>query len=191
MKNLISFSFLFICIIIVVVSLMFTSDYSYYGINEEEIFTSQNGFTWPIPCLSKISSYFGIRISPTLHASSFHYGLDIPANENTYFLASISGYIVYTGFNGSGGFTIILENDNIRIIYCHVSPYFVVSVGDYIEQGQVIGQVGPYHVYNVPNNPYKDSQGIPTNRCYYWVSFTFCNKNKRDLSRPVIINSYK
>ena len=191
MKNLISFSFCFIIIIIIVVSLIFPSDYSYYGINEEEIYTSQNGFTWPIPGLTKISSYFGIRISPTAYASSFHYGLDIPADEGTYFLASISGNIVFTGFNGAGGYTIIIENDNTRIIYCHISPDFIVNVGDYVEQGQVIGQVGPYNVYDVKNNPYKDKSGNPTNRSYYWMPFAFCNKNKRDLSRPVITNSYK
>ena len=141
MKNLISFSFLFIIILAILVPSLFTFDYSYYEINEEDIFTSQNGFTWPIPGITKISSNFGLRISPTVNASSFHYGLDIPAKENTYFLASISGFIVFTGFNGSGGYTIILENDNIRIIYCHVSPHFIVHVGDYVEQSQVIGQV--------------------------------------------------
>lgn len=35
--------------------------------------------------------------------------------------------------------------------------------GDFVQQNQVIGQVGPYHVYNVPNNPYTDKNGLPTN----------------------------
>ena len=143
MKNLISYSFIFIFIIVIIISCMssYILDYSYYEINEEDIYISNYGYAWPIPGVTKISSYFGARTSPTAKASSFHYGLDIPASESTYFLASISGNIVYTGFNGSGGYTIILENENIRIIYCHVSPNFIVSVGDYVEQAQIIGQV--------------------------------------------------
>lgn len=61
------------------------------------------------------------------------------------------------------GFTITLKNDNFIISYCHVSPDFIVSVGDYISKGQEIGRVGPLNVYDVPNNPYKDKYGRPTN----------------------------
>lgn len=35
--------------------------------------------------------------------------------------------------------------------------------GDYIERAEVLGQVGPFHVYDILNNPYKDKNGIPTN----------------------------
>ena len=35
--------------------------------------------------------------------------------------------------------------------------------GDKIEQSQVLGQVGPPHVYDILNNPYKDKFGNPTN----------------------------
>lgn len=73
------------------------------------------------------------------------------------------GSVTYTGFNGSGGYTIIIESENIRISYCHVSPNFLVKVGDSIERGQVLGQIGPFHVLDILNNPYKDKNGIPTN----------------------------
>ena len=45
----------------------------------------------------------------------------------------------------------------------HVSPDFLVYVGQYILKGDIIAIVGPKNVYNVPNNPYKDSNGNPTN----------------------------
>lgn len=48
------------------------------------------------------------------------------------------GTITYLGFSGSGGYTIILENENKKVIYCHVSPLFLVNVGDYVEQSQII-----------------------------------------------------
>lgn len=38
------------------------------------------------------------------------------------------GTITYTGFSGSGGHTIILENGNKKVIYCHVSPDYIVKV---------------------------------------------------------------
>lgn len=131
MYKLISYSFIFI-IVLGIISSLFSSnsmlDYSKYGINENTIYTSSNGYTWPIPGFYKISSYFGNRHSPTSYSSSFHRGIDIPASENTYFLASISANVIYTGFRGSGGYTIILQNDDIQIMYYHVSPNFLVNV---------------------------------------------------------------
>ena len=65
--------------------------------------------------------------------------------------------------NGSGGFTIILKSDTLQFIYHHVSPKYIIKVGESIKKGQVIGQVGPKIVYEISNNPYKDSNGNPTN----------------------------
>ena len=130
MNNLFSYSFIFMIIIVIIVSCMssYTLDYSNYNINEDDIYISQSGFAWPIPGFTKISSYFGARNSPTAYASSFHYGLDIPTIEGTYFLSSISGTVIFAGFKGSGGYTIIVENNETRVIYCHVSPNFIVNV---------------------------------------------------------------
>lgn len=61
------------------------------------------------------------------------------------------------------GFTITLINENFSVSYCHVSPNYIVNVGDYIYKGEQIGAVGPLNVYDVPNNPYKDKYGNPTN----------------------------
>ena len=66
-------------------------------------------------------------------------------------------------FVGAGGYTITLQNDIYTISYCHVSPLFTVSVGDFVSQGEHIGSVGPKNVYGVINNPYRDSNGNPTN----------------------------
>ena len=44
-----------------------------------------------------------------------------------------------------------------------MSPNYIVSVGDYISKGEIIGFVGPLNVYGVLNNPYKDKYGRPTN----------------------------
>ena len=49
-----------------------------------------------------ISSYFGYRNLNLYGSSSYHSGIDIPGSEGTYFLATMSGIITYTGFSGSG-----------------------------------------------------------------------------------------
>lgn len=129
MNNLISYSFIIIIIITIIVSCISSDSLKYSDyVEQDEIYISQSGFAWPIPGFYSISSYFGNRTSPTSFASSYHTGIDIPASENTYFISTIAGRIIYTGFNGSGGYTIILESSNIRVSYCHVSPDFIVNV---------------------------------------------------------------
>ena len=137
---------------------------AYYDINIIENITISNaGFVWPTPGYTKINSPFGKRVSPTAGASNFHKGIDIGAPEGAKFIAVVSGTITYTGFLGGGGYTITLTKDNMKISYCHVSPNFIVNVGDEVFQGQVIGFVGPKNVYGVVGNQYKDSNGNPTN----------------------------
>lgn len=131
MKNLLSFSFIFIIIVTIVVAIFSSAsclDYSFYNINSNDIYVSENGFTWPVPSRYYISSFFGYRNINLFGASSYHSGIDIPGTEGTYFLATMPGTITYTGFAGSGGFTINLENENIKVTYCHVSPDFLVNV---------------------------------------------------------------
>ena len=110
-----------------------------------------------------ITSRFGNRTAPTDGASSNHSGIDIAAPTGTNILSVISGNVIYTGFNGANGYTIQIQNNNIITSYSHVSPDFVVSVGDSVNSGDIISSVGPKIVYNVPNNPYHDSLGNPTN----------------------------
>lgn len=129
----------------------------------EEIVISDLGFAWPIPGYNVITSYFGKRNSPTAGASSYHKGLDIGAPEGTILIAAVDGEITYLGFLGGGGYTITLTSDNMKITYCHVSPNFIVQVGQNIKRGEIIGMVGPKYVYGVQGNTYHDSTGKPTN----------------------------
>jgi murein DD-endopeptidase MepM/ murein hydrolase activator NlpD len=110
---------------------------------------SERGFIWPIPGYTKLTSYFGKRTSPTAGASSYHKGIDIGAPEGTKLIAVVDGTITFTGFLGGGGYTITLSKDNMKITYCHVSPTYIVEVGQEVVQGQVIGFVGPKNVYGV------------------------------------------
>lgn len=134
-----------------------------------------NGFVWPIPGYTRISSPFGKRTAPTGGASSFHYGCDIPAPQGTKLIAIHDGQITFAKFLGAGGYTITLSFNNYKVSYCHIDPNFLVSVGDTVVQGQVIALVGPRNVYGIPGNPYKDEHGNPTNGastgCHLHIGF--------------------
>ena len=160
----------FIVIILIFISMFFIpifpdSFYSYSSTTNQNyvIDISSSGYAWPSPGYTTINSYFGYRTSPTAGASSYHSGLDIGAPEGSQLIAVTSGQITFASFLGGGGYTITLTSGNIKFTYCHVSPYYIVQVGDYVTQGQVIGHVGPKNVYGVKGNQYYDENGNPTN----------------------------
>ena len=128
---------------------------------------------------NSITSYFGPRKSPTTGKQSYHYGLDIGAPTGSNIVSIFSGQVTFTGFSGANGFTVTITNANLSASYSHVSPTFLVYQGQYINQGEIIAKVGPKNVYGVPNNPYKDSNGNPTNRFYYWSTLAFVHKERR------------
>lgn len=113
-----------------------------------------------------------------LGGSSYHKGIDIGAKEGSPLLAIIDGEITFADFLGGGGYTITLSNNNIKITYCHVSPNFIVKVGDIVYQGQIIGFVGPKHVYNVLGNTYKDENRFAHKWSNNRSSSSFRNKNR-------------
>lgn len=166
-KNIFQKFIIFIIIFSIFISIFFIpviQNSNFTNPNEKNIISfNPNGFVWPIPGYTSISSPFGKRNAPTSGASSFHYGTDIPAPEGTKLVAITDGIITFRSFLGAGGYTITLSFNNFKVTYCHVSPNFIVSVGDIVKQGQVIGYVGPKYVYNVNGNPYKDASGKPTN----------------------------
>ena len=175
---------IFLIVLILFISCFFTPVISNdailgYDLNIiSDIQISNFGFVWPTPGYTKITSAFGKRRSPTSGASSYHSGIDIGAPEGSKFVAVVSGTITFTGFLGGGGYTITLSKDNMKITYCHVSPEYIVQVGQEVVQGQVIGFVGPKNVYGVPGNQYKDSNREPDKWRNNRSSFTFRNKSR-------------
>ena len=161
---------IFIVFLVIFISIFFIpmfpdSFYSYSSSLDQNyiIDISASGYAWPSPGYTTINSYFGYRTSPTAGASSYHSGLDIGAPEGSKLIAVTSGQITFASFLGGGGYTITLTSGNMKFTYCHVSPYYIVKVGDHVSQGQVIGYVGPKNVYGVKGNQYFDENGNPTN----------------------------
>lgn len=140
---------------------------------------NSKGFVWPTPGYTRINSYFGRRSSPTRGASSFHLGIDIGAPAGSNLVAVADSRVISIGFHGSGGYSIILKSNNLQFVYHHVNPNYIIKVNDVVKAGQVIGKVGPKNVYGIKNNPYRDSNGNPTNGATTRTTFAFYNKKRR------------
>ena len=89
-------------------------------------------------------------------ASSYHSGIDIAAPAGSNIFSVESGKVILAEFYGGGGCTIIIASGNLQFMYCHVSPSFLVYVGQNVNKGQLIAHVGPKNVYGFSDNPYKD-----------------------------------
>ncbi len=91
----------------------------------------------PISSGYTITSRFGMR------SSGNHKGLDIAAPIGTPVHAAASGVVNYSGWSTTGyGWCIKIDHGNgVETLYAHNSELYV-SVGDYVNQGDVISAVG-------------------------------------------------
>ena len=101
------------------------------------------GVTWLIPCdYTRFSSPFGWRIHPVYGDWRFHYGVDLAAPSGTPIVATRSGVVTRAYYSESGGYTVEIDHqDGYSSKYLHQTHY-IVSAGDYVSAGQVIGYVG-------------------------------------------------
>lgn len=157
------FKYFYTYFIVMLIITLFISFFIIQIYESNYTLVGNNGFIWPLPDYTYISSYFGYRNSPTSGASTYHSGIDIPAPEGTSILSICDGIVTFAGWGAGGGYTIVVENANIKVSYCHLSPIFIVSKNESVILGQIISTVGPKNVYNIQNNPYHDSYGNPTN----------------------------
>lgn len=120
--------------------------------NSDYGYTQKSQFTWPVPGFYHISYGVGWRWG------AYHKGIDIwsPGIRGAKICASAAGTVirVYNGCthdygkNGScgcgggyGNYCIIDHGNGYWTLYGH-SQYISVSVGDYVEQGDVLGIIG-------------------------------------------------
>lgn len=104
-----------------------------------------SGKTWLVPVDYKyVSSAFGYRIHPISGVYKFHSGVDLAGGgiNGKPIYATRSGVVSYAGWYGAGGWTVKVDHlDGYVSIYMHMTRY-IVSEGDYVTAGQVIGYVG-------------------------------------------------
>ena len=98
---------------------------------------------WKMPCnYTKLTSAFGMRDAPTAGASTNHQGVDLAGPAGTPIYASRAGTVTTATFGKSAGnYVTINHGDGFSSVYMHMTHY-VVSKGQKVSQGQVIGYMG-------------------------------------------------
>ncbi len=90
----------------------------------------------------RLSSPFGMRLHPILGYERMHNGVDMACPAGTPIYATRGGKVTIATLSSSAGnYVQINHGDGYRSVYMHMTEY-VVSVGEYVAQGQLIGYVG-------------------------------------------------
>ena len=90
-----------------------------------------------------LSSPFGMRLHPIDKVMRMHNGVDMACPTGTPIYAARSGMVTVAAYqkNGAGNYVSINHGDGFASIYMHMTHY-IVSPGQYVQAGQVIGYVG-------------------------------------------------
>ncbi len=101
------------------------------------------GKKWLVPCnYTRFSSPFGWRTHPVYGDRRFHYGVDLAASSGTPIVATRSGVVSTTTYDWSSGYYVTIDHqDGFTSKYLHMTHY-IVSPGQTVSAGQVIGYVG-------------------------------------------------
>ena len=118
-------------------------------------------FIWPIdnPIITcAVGCYYG------------HMGTDVQNMYDRYgpVYAADNGTVIQKGFNGiSGNYLVIDHNNGFTTYYGHfnVPPY--VEIGDTVQRGQVIGQIGMTGLATGPHVHFEIRDGSTTNACEF------------------------
>ena len=101
------------------------------------------GFIWPLPSAGRVTTEFGADQWVNGVFSSGHKGLDIAIAGGTPIYAAHNGTVAATTGHWSYGNVVMIDNgDGISTLYAHMQSAAIVSVGQTVTQGQVIGYVG-------------------------------------------------
>lgn len=103
---------------------------------------SASGFIWP--CAARtITCRYGYRTHPVTGATgSFHTGIDIGAGAGSPIYAANSGTVTAATYSAAYGYYVTINHGNgFSTLYGHMTNY-IVSAGQTVSQGQVIGYVG-------------------------------------------------
>jgi murein DD-endopeptidase MepM/ murein hydrolase activator NlpD len=127
--------------------------------------------------LTQLHTIFGMRLHPTLGYVRPHNGLDFTAPMGAPVYATGDGAVLYTGYSTYGNVIYIDHGFGFETRYAHLTKY-IVSPGQTIKRGQVIGYVGntgqsagPHlhyevHYKNIPINPINFFQRDLSNKEY-------------------------
>ena len=109
--------------------------------------------TWVTPVSGyKLTSPFGMRLHPVLGYYRMHNGIDMACAQGTPIYATRAGKVTRTAYQagGAGNYVSINHLDGFSSIYMHMTHY-VVSAGQTVAQGQLIGYVGSTGISTGPH----------------------------------------
>ncbi len=104
---------------------------------------TSRGWVSPLSYYVVTSPFSNDRLHPSLGYVRPHNGVDLGAAQGTPIYAARSGRVTVAAFqaNGAGNYVTINHGDGFSSIYMHMTHY-IVSVGQQVSAGQVIGYVG-------------------------------------------------
>ena len=109
--------------------------------------------TWITPVSGyTITSAFGMRIHPVYKYALMHNGIDMACPQGTPIYATRAGTVTTASYQagGAGYYVSINHGDGFSSIYMHMTNY-VVSSGQSVAAGQLIGYVGSTGVSTGPH----------------------------------------
>ena len=105
---------------------------------------TEKGFLFPVATsgFACVTDPYGYRTNPITGNYQLHNGIDLAANRGTPIYAAKTGTVstAASGY-GWGNYVVINHGDGYSTLYAH-QDYYIVSEGDTVTQGQVIGYVG-------------------------------------------------
>lgn len=108
---------------------------------------------WPV--VGPIMSDYGWRYHPIYRYLEFHKGVDIDAIEGTPIRVAASGIVTKAGWNGGYGLMVeVFHREGVSTLYAHLSK-ILVSVGQEVKKGEIIGNVGMTGVATDPHVHYE------------------------------------
>ena len=99
-----------------------------------------------------LTSPFGMRKHPVLGINRMHNGIDMACAQGTPIYATRAGKVTTASYQagGAGYYVSINHLDGFASIYMHMT-HFVVSAGQSVSQGQLIGYVGSTGISTGPH----------------------------------------
>lgn len=114
--------------------------------NQPNVNVTTGSWYWPLPGRYRISSLFGNRADPFTGRADNHTGTDIPAPGGTPIYAANDGIVTTVNTNqyasSYGYYCIIGHGGGYATLYAHQCQVPIVSVGQTVSKGQIIGYVG-------------------------------------------------
>jgi murein DD-endopeptidase MepM/ murein hydrolase activator NlpD len=100
------------------------------------------GNIFKYPARGRLTSRVGFRIDPFTKRRAYHAGIDIANRIGTRVTAAQYGKVIYAGYRGNYGRTVIIMHPNgYKTLYAHLHK-ITIKRGQAVKQGETIGSIG-------------------------------------------------